>query len=366
MQTVVVQLLRAPAGGIRKHVLDIIDNLSDDKIKQIFITNINDSDVDLSYLKNNHNVEIHHVEIFEKPGIHDFLNLIKIFKTLRNKKVDILHGHGAKGGLYARLLSGLLGAKCIYTPHGGSLHRVHGTFKNIIYDFIEKALLPLTDIFLFESNYSADVFSKNVCDPKSKKMINYNGVDIPEIYSHHLYQKGEKIRFASFGLLRHLKGHDIFIETCRLLKDKAISFSYSIYGNGEFGPQLIDLITKHGLTNEVRILDYSGNVCKEMQSYDFIVHPSRFESFGYVPVEAMSVKVPVIVSHEGGLKEVAEDSSAYIAYENNPSTYLSIVEKIVNGDPALPSKVDNAYNRVQTLFSKKAMIKNIQKIYYEL
>ena len=366
MQKVVVQLLRAPAGGIRKHVLDIIDNLSNKDIKQIFITNMNDSDVDLSYLKNNSNVEIYHVAILESPGVQDLRNLIEIFKILKNKKVDILHGHGAKGGLYARLLSGPLGAKCIYTPHGGSLHRVHGTLKNIIYDFIERALLPLTDIFLFESNYSADVFSKNITDPKSKKVVNYNGVDIPDKYSNHLYQKGECIRFASFGLLRYLKGHDIFIETCRLLKEKGISFTYTIYGNGEFASELLNLIQKNELVNEVKILDYSGDVCSEMQKYDFVVHPSRFESFGYVPVEAMSVKVPVIVSHEGGLKEVVDEFSGYIAYENSPATYLKIVERIWMDDPTLSSKVESAYKRVGNLFSKTVMIKNIQKIYFEV
>lgn len=366
MQRVVVQLLRAPAGGIRKHVLDIVNSLSNDGIKQIFITNMNDSDVDLTYLKNNPCVEVHHVEIFEKPGIHDLKNLIKIFKILKNKKVDILHGHGAKGGLYARLLSKPLSTKCIYTPHGGSLHRVHGRFKNIIYDFAEVVLLPFTDIFLFESNYSADVFSQKIRDPKSKKMINYNGVDMPGIVSNHLYRPGEKIRFVSFGLLRHLKGHDIFIETCSLLKNKAIPFSYTIYGNGEFGSQLFELIKKHELMKEVTILNYSGDVCREMQKYDFVIHPSRFESFGYVPVEAMSVKVPVIVSHEGGLKEVVDESSGYISYDNNPISYLRIVEQIFKGDPNLSSKINNAYNRVQSLFSKTAMIAKIQKIYLDL
>ena len=70
MQKVVVQLLRAPAGGIRKHVLDIIEELSNDKIRQILITNTNHSDVDLNYLSNNKNIEIskllkcnHHIAI---------------------------------------------------------------------------------------------------------------------------------------------------------------------------------------------------------------------------------------------------------------------------------------------------------------
>lgn len=365
MKKVVVQILRAPAGGIRKHVLDILDNLSNDNLKQIFVTNIKDSDVDLEYLRNNKNIEMFHVDILESPGIKDLKNLILIYKILSDKKVDVLHGHGAKGGLYARILSIFMRAKCIYTPHGGSLHRVHGRLKNVIYDLIERFLMLFTDIFLFESNYSAEIFSKNIRDPKSKKVINYNGVDMPEIYSNHLYRGGEKIRFASFGLLRHLKGHDIFIETCRMLKEKGIPFSYTIYGNGEFGLALKELILKYKLSDDIKIFNYSGNVCFEMQKYDFVVHPSRFESFGYVPVEAMSVKVPVIVSHEGGLKEVVDEASGYIAYDNTPASYLVIVEKIFQSDPALAGRIAAAYERVKGRFSKEAMLAKIHGIYQE-
>jgi len=363
MKKVVVQILRAPAGGIRKHVLDILDNLSSDDIKQIFITNLLDSDIDLDYLKNNKNIEVFHVDISESPGIKDLKNLIQIYNILSGKKVDVLHGHGAKGGLYARILSKALRAKCIYTPHGGSLHRVHGRLKNVVYDLIEKFLMIFTDIFLFESNYSAEIFTKNISNPGSKKVINYNGVDIPEIYSTHFYHSGDKIRFASFGLLRHLKGHDIFIEACKILKEKSIPFSYTIYGNGEFGLYLKELILKHGLSDDVKILNYSGNVCFEMQKYDFIVHPSRFESFGYVPVEAMSVKVPVIVSHEGGLKEVMDEASGYICYDNTAASYAKIAEALFNGDPNLPAKIAAGYERVQRKFSKDVMLVKIRELY---
>jgi glycosyltransferase involved in cell wall biosynthesis len=113
----------------------------------------------------------------------------------------------------------------------------------------------------------------------------------------------------------------------------------------------------------VKILNYSTDVCSEMLKFDFIVHPSRFESFGYVPVEAMSVKVPVIVSHEGGLKEVVDESSGYISHDNSPLSYLTIIEKIFRGDVKLPEKIEYGYARVQNLFSKKTMIFNIEKIY---
>lgn len=363
MQKTVVQLLRAPAGGIRKHVLDIIDDQSNEKIKQIFITNLNDSDVDLSYLKNNKNVEVYHLDIKESPGFSDLKNLISIYKILKNKKVDVIHGHGAKGGLYARVIAPCLRAKCIYTPHGGSLHRVHGKIKNVFYDVIEKLMMPVTDVLLFESKYSSEIYKKNITDGGEKVLINYNGVSLPEEFAHKIYQAGNVMNFASFGLLRHLKGHDIFIECCHLLNMKKIPFTYTIYGSGDFEAELLLLIKKYNLESKIKILNYSPNVYQEMLKFDFIVHPSRFESFGYVPVEAMAVKIPVIASHEGGLKEVVDTQSGYIAYENSPESYLHITEALFHGDPELENKVEHAYERIQELFSKKAMISNIERVY---
>ena len=52
------------------------------------------------------------------------------FRTMRQVRAldpDILHAHGAKGGVYARVIGTLLRASGvrvarIYSPHGGSLH----------------------------------------------------------------------------------------------------------------------------------------------------------------------------------------------------------------------------------------------------
>jgi glycosyltransferase involved in cell wall biosynthesis len=226
-------------------------------------------------------------------------------------------------------------------------------------------MVPLTDVFLFESHYSSDVFAKNICNPGKKAVVNYNGVDLPSVTSSKIYQPGQLLNLASFGLLRHLKGHDILIETCFLLKQKNIPFNYFIYGAGDFEVTLNGLIKKYDLENEVKILSYATDVCIEMLKYDYIVHPSRYESFGYVPVEAMSVKIPVVVSHEGGLQEVVDPSSGYISYDNTPESYLKIFNKIFIGDEGLELKINTAYEKVKTLFSKKTMVQNIRKFYFE-
>ena len=52
--------------------------------------------------------------------------------------IDVLHGHGAKGGAYARLVARSLRrtrhpAVCCYTPHGGSLHYHPSSLQGRIY-----------------------------------------------------------------------------------------------------------------------------------------------------------------------------------------------------------------------------------------
>ncbi len=361
MQKVVVQILRAPIGGIRKHVFDILESFSAKDAQQIFITNTTDTDAELPKYAN---LKTYNIAINDRPELRDLGNIFQIYKILKQYDVDVIHGHGAKGGIYARVLAFFLGAKCIYTPHGGSLHRVYGKLKNKIYDLIELVFMPLTDVYLFESKYSRNEFTANIGDAKTKSIVNYNGVDIPTIKAVKIYKAGEKLKLASFGLLRHLKGHDIAIATCAMLAQENIPFEYVIYGRGEEEGALLALIEKFHLQDSVRIKDYSGNVLDEMLKFDFIIHPSRFESFGYVPVEAMSLGIPVIVSAEGGLKEVVDQESGYVAVDNKAETYFTILKKIYAGDQDLEKKIQSASLKVERLFSKSAMLKKITEIYW--
>lgn len=362
----IVQILRASEGGIGKHVVDILENLPSNNFKKIYITYTKEADRDLSYLTKSFDTVVIDLSIKDKPGLGDIVNIFKIYFFLRRESDLILHGHGAKGGLYARLCSRLLGAKSVYTPHGGSLHRVFGKFKSIIYDNVERFLMKISDKLIFESNYSANEFRKYIGNPGNREVVNYNGVIFPDFKKETLYKKNSEIKLVSFGLLRHLKGHDIIIDALKILKEKNIPSTYTIYGYGEKYTDLNDQIKKNGLENEVKILDYSKNILKIMCEYDFVIQPSRFESFGYVPVEAMSVKVPVITSNEGGLKEVAIPGGTFVVKSNKAEDYAKLLIEIYNGEYNLEKMTDLAYTESAKKFSIITMVKNLEKIYLSL
>lgn len=362
----IVQILRSPEGGIRKHVVDILEGLEEDKYKKVFITDFNSADRDLQYLREKFGVHFFSLKISDQPSLADLLNIVKIFSYLKKEERIILHGHGAKGGLYARICSLLLRCPSIYTPHGGSLHRVFGKVKGLVFDTVEKLLIPMTDKFVFESNYSAKEFEKYVGDCSSKSIVNYNGVSFLERGKESQYIKGSKIKLASFGLLRKLKGHDIVIEALGMIKKAKVEFSYTIYGYGEEYSNLIEKINSLDLSENVIIKDFTDNISDEMKLYDVIIHPSRFESFGYVPVEAMSLKVPVITSFEGGLKEVYIAGGSLLAINNKPEGYAVLLQKIYNGEFNLFDMSEKAFKESKDKFSVETMIKNLDGIYRSL
>lgn len=362
-KTTIVQILRSPEGGIRKHVVDILENLPADSYRKVFITSFADADRDLSYLKTNFEVEFVDLSIKDKPEIKDILNIFKIYKYLRSEGNLVLHGHGAKGGGYARICGFLLRCPTLYTPHGGSLHRVFGKVKSFIYDSIERVLIPFTNKFVFESQYSANEFEKYVSNCSNKKIINYNGVSFNEPCKTFQYQSGTLLKLASFGLLRHLKGHDIAIDALSMLAREGVNFSYTIFGHGTELLSLTGKINALNLQSRVKIETYTDNILKKMCEYDVIIHPSRFESFGYVPVEAMSVKVPVITSNEGGLKEVTVKDGTFLAKNNTPEEYASIIRNIYNGECDLDKMTEHAYEVAKAKFSIETMVKNLDSIY---
>ena len=64
---------------------------------------------------------------------------------------DVIHGHGAKGGAYARLLPRVTSRVVLYTPHGGALHYSWRSPAGALFLGLERLLMARTDGILFES-----------------------------------------------------------------------------------------------------------------------------------------------------------------------------------------------------------------------
>ena len=80
-----------------------------------------------------------------RPGLGDLGALRSVVKIARALDLDVLHGHGAKGGAYARLAKPWLSLRggrvaVFYTPHGGSLHYKPGTAAGTVFMVLERIM----------------------------------------------------------------------------------------------------------------------------------------------------------------------------------------------------------------------------------
>ena len=77
----IAQVVRSPAGGIRKHIVTIMENLEDD-FEFILITDEVQADQHYKEFKKDTRVKIFNLNINDKPGFSDILNIIKVYNIL--------------------------------------------------------------------------------------------------------------------------------------------------------------------------------------------------------------------------------------------------------------------------------------------
>ena len=366
----VIQIVRAPEGGIRKHILSILEGLQGENFEFYLITNEQGGDVKyFNFIESNssYQTRILNLPIVDQPNFSDLSNLFEIYKYLKEIKPDVVHGHGAKGGLYARLVGKLVGAKVIYTAHGGSLHSMFGIAKSKVYTLVEKALYYLTDTLVFESKYSMRQYVDKVHKQSQKFCLNYNGIEFKEKF-HQLKPRvidpQKTIIIGSFGLLRPLKGHKLLVQAAKLLISSGIKVKVKIFGEGEEKNSLLALAQSLKIQDSISINGYIDNVDEEIERCDIVVHPSYIESFGYVPLEAIRKGVPVIASLNGGLAEVLNNGRLqYPIYEMNARAIAEQVKIILNEGEKLDVVRKEAFEYCYRNFNEESFLKNFIEIY---
>ena len=140
-------------------------------------------------------------------GVGDIIATARVAECAAKLKVDVLHGHGAKGGAYTRL-AGARNLIRVYTPHGGSLHYRWDSPGGLLYLTLERLLMRRTDLFLFESDYGRTAFSAKIGRPAFSRVV-HNGVSPAEFEP--VIPDAAATDLLFVGELRFLKGVDVLI-----------------------------------------------------------------------------------------------------------------------------------------------------------
>ena len=165
----ILHILRAPVGGLFRHVLDIARGQAERGHRVGLVadtlTGGPRADAALAELAPKLAFGVRRLAISRQLDYSDFRALRAISPWIAEAAPDVIHGHGAKGAALSRLSRSASGAIRVYTPHGGTLVYRPGTLSGGFYRSLEWLLKWRTDLFLFESNFAAAQFRAQIGRP---------------------------------------------------------------------------------------------------------------------------------------------------------------------------------------------------------
>jgi len=304
----IVHLFRSPVGGLFRHVRDLATRQAASGHEVgILCDSTTGGDLarrTLRDLQPRMQLGIVRLPIPRLPGPADLAALRAIRRHLRATRPAIVHGHGAKGGLHARLAASACGAKTVYTAHGGSLHYSWTSPHGALFLTAERWLLSRTSGLVFVCDFERRAFRAKVGAWNCPHAVIHNGL-AEEEFSPRPPAKDAR-DFLFLGELRRLKGVDVLIDAIALLHARGRHCTALIVGEGPDRAQFEQRLRRHGL-GEAIAMPGAMPAARAFPRGRVMAVPSRAESFPYVVLEALAAGKPVIASRVGGIGEMLRE-----------------------------------------------------------
>ncbi len=362
--------MRAPVGGLFRHVLDLAAEQASrgHEVGILADSNASDrlTDERFAAVAPMLRLGITRVPMSRKPGVGDLAAARVTFGLARRLEVDVLHGHGAKGGAYARLAARALKVAGLpvasfYTPHGGSLNFQPGTLEGTVYLKLEKLLSRWTDGLIFESAYAHRVYGERIGIGSVAARVIPNGLQ-PNDFAPHL-PNADAADVLFIGELRQLKGVDVLLEALARV-DARLPVTAVIVGSGPDEAALKALAVRLGLGHRVT---FPGAMpaARAFPLGRVLAVPSRAESFPYVVLEAGAAGIPLVATNVGGIPEIVEGTGVALVPAGDVGALAEAIRAVI-ADPAQAVALARRLRaRVETMFTVEGMTDSVLAFYGE-
>jgi len=362
----ILHVLRAPVGGLFRHVLDLARGQigRGHKVGLVVDSSTGGAHAEavLGKLAPHLALGLMRVAMSRQVGPSDVVACSHVARRAADVSADVIHGHGAKGGAYVRLARAVRGIR-VYTPHGGSLHYDARSPSGFLYIASEREMMQRTDLFLFESAYARDVFLAKIGDPGDRARVVHNGVTEEEFEPVATDPQATDLVFV--GELRMLKGVDLLIKALAALAKQGRRVTATIVGDGPDRKTFEATAKFAGGANPA--INFAGAMpAREGFALGrVLVVPSRAESLPYIVLEATAAGLPVIATRVGGIPEIFGPDAGELVPSGDAAALAQAIASAVQDPARVHATMQRVQQRVRKQFSADAMVEAVIKAYGE-
>jgi glycosyltransferase involved in cell wall biosynthesis len=358
----ILHVFRAPLGGLFRHVLDVArGQIARGHEVGIFCDSSTGgarADETLEALRSDLALGLTRVPMRRAIHPYDVLAMGRLARVCRQAQPNVLHGHGAKGGAFARLVVAPdLDQNAIraYTPHGGSFNYNPGSLAHRIFMQVEARLEPRTDAFLFESSYVAGRFKAFVGSTSQLTRVVHNGISEAEFAP--VARESDPFDLLYLGELRQAKGIETLFDALALVRrEHGRRLTLLVVGSGPSEPALHAHVQAAGLTDVITFAPPQP-IRAALARARMMVIPSRAESLPYVILEAAAAAQPLISTNVGGIPEIFGPFADRLIPPDKPTILADrILRKLDQNEDERQSEADALAGYVRCGFSLERMV----------
>lgn len=352
-------------GGAENLVVRLAKKVKENGINPIIITIKGNGPLE-EQLKNN-NIEVISLNLNKKFSI---FGIYKLYKIIKEKKVEVIHTHSFNGHFYGTLVAKLLGVRSIHTEHSLISDEIwYQSFINKLIGRFNYKIVAVSEL-VYESIIQNKIYNKN------KTCIINNGVDTAYFNSCISNEEKKELKkqiginekdfvLTTVAGFRVEKNHNAFLDIFREIVNDNINIKWLLVGDGYLRKEILQKIKDLNLENNVICLGLREDIKEILNITDIFVLPSKYEGLSLALLEAMACNNTAVVTNVGGNGQLIKDGvNGFLVELNDLGCYKEKIKKLYEDRDMLEEFKHKSFEIVNNSYSFEETVSQYINYYY--
>lgn len=299
---------------------------------------------------------------------------LRLRRYLRVGRFDIIHSHGSRAAFWARLATiSDERPKNVVGIHGLAIVHSRGA-RRLVQLALERGLQRLTDAVICDSEAERNDVLQHRLSRAERTYTVHSGIQVDR-FDRGRYDSGcarvalglERDRpvIATVCRLHRPRDFSTLLLATRSVAEQLPDVTLLIAGDGPLRSKIEQAVQALRLTAQVRLLGAVCDVADVLAAADvFVLSTKGWEGLPLAPLEAMAMRLPVIISDVGGNRIAVEHGvTGLVVPPAKPGPLAEAMVRLLSDRQAAAAMGERGRERVTRLFTARRMAEQTMMVY---
>jgi glycosyltransferase involved in cell wall biosynthesis len=377
----VLHVVEATIAGVRAHVQVLAAGLDRHRFHSVVACplrreNAYGDDQFVTYLTN---AGIPVVPVAMRRAISplaDLAALRRLVGILRRQHFDIIHLHSSKAGFLGRLAARVASPRSavVYSPNGLSFLGDQHPAKRRLYLALEQLAGRLGDCIIAVSPGEREILLRSGVAAPDRVVVIENGIPparLPAGYDRAamrcaLGQSGGDMLIGTVARLSAQKNPNLFVDAAAQVLRNQPGARFVWCGGGELAEPAQRRANELGIAGACRFLGHRDDAHQVIGALDLFWLTSDYEGMPMAPMEAMSLRVPVIATDVVGTRDLLCGGAGLLVPRGDAPALAAATLALIGAPERRDQLARAGYAHFLERGTADRMISAIERLYQDL